>query len=251
MACPVQSLHYRQLVPILTEGLTMKLSKTGLVQGLTGCLALAAGTAHAGFILVDGDPFSPIYSPDVAWNNDFVDDLSGEGVTTYTLGASLATDSAGLVEFFYYGKEAGYDNQFLANGGAISYTTGSTPTMQNHFGAPIAIPGSMVVGGGLFNFQFCSITGGGCVTNTLNASLFYSSPQSIAMSIQDYGNSAWLFWDDSGAGPDDNHDDMLIKAVFTPTQVPEPQTLGMLGAGLLGVWFTTRRRTRSGLAALS
>lgn len=225
----------------------MKLSMTGVVQGLAACLALAAGTAHAGFILVNDDPTAPIYSPNVALNNDFRVNLAGAGVTTYTLGASLATDSAGSIAFFYYGKEAGYNNQFLANGAAISYTTGSTPTLQNYFANPIAIPGSMAVGGGLFDFRFCSITSGGCVTNAQNDSLFYSSSQSIAMSILDNGNSAWLFWDDSGAGPDDNHDDMLIRAVFTPIRVPEPQTLGLLGAGLLGIWFTMRRRERSSL----
>ena len=53
-----------------------------------------------------------------------------------------------------------------------------------------------------------------------------------------------VFWDDSGAGPDDNHDDMLIKAVFTPRSVPEPATLGLFGLGLLGVWAGARRRRR-------
>jgi hypothetical protein len=48
------------------------------------------------------------------------------------------------------------------------------------------------------------------------------------------GNSAWLFWDDPGAGPDDNHDDMIIRAVFTPaTSVPEPGALALFGLGLL------------------
>jgi hypothetical protein len=57
------------------------------------------------------------------------------------------------------------------------------------------------------------------------------------------GNSAWLFWDDSGAGPDDNHDDMIIRAVFTPaTSVPEPGTLAPFGLGLLGIGLARRKK---------
>ena len=78
------------------------------------------------------------------------------------------------------------------------------------------------------------------MSNGLNDLLGWNANQSIAYSVS--GNEAWLFWDDSGAGPDDNHDDMLIKAVFTPKAVPEPATLGLFGLGLLGVWAGSRRR---------
>ena len=52
------------------------------------------------------------------------------------------------------------------------------------------------------------------------------------------GDVVWLAFDDSGAGPDDNHDDMIIRitASLRPTtQVPEPASLVLLGAGLLGL----------------
>jgi hypothetical protein len=233
----------------------MKLNKATLVQGLTGCMVLAAGTANAGFIPVD--TVGGIYAIDtrpVAANNDFLGPLADLGVNTYTLGASLATDGPGSVAFYYYGKEAGYSNQFLAADGAISHVSGFAPTYQNYFGSPIAL-GSVGVGSGvnLLDFRFCAFTSvmdtGSCLTNGQNDSRRYADSQSIAMSI--LGDSAWLFWDDSGAGPDDNHDDMLVRAVFTPAAVPEPTTLGLLGAGLLGVWFTMRGRRRSSLVAMS
>ena len=99
---------------------------------------------------------------------------------------------------------------------------------------------------GILDFGFCANSGvgksAGCVTNQQNDWFNLGSMQSIAYSVA--GNVAWIFRDDSGAGPDDNHDDMLIKAVFTPRSVPEPATLGLFGLGLLGVWAGARRRRR-------
>jgi hypothetical protein len=99
----------------------------------------------------------------------------------------------------------------------------------------------------ILDFGFCAFSSPGvskgCITNSQNDGLGLMSVQSIAFSAA--GNLAWLFWDDSGAGPDDNHDDMLIKAVFTPSSVPEPATLGLFGMGLAGLWFAAKRRQRN------
>ena len=52
-----------------------------------------------------------------------------------------------------------------------------------------------------------------------------------------------MFWDDSGASNDDDHDDMITVARFRPAvSVPEPGTLGVFAIGLLGAAVALRRR---------
>lgn len=213
------------------------------ILGLT--LLGAAGASQAGFVITDN------VSPDdtsigIVISNDFKDTLAQPAlnITTYTLSGSLGVNEAGYVSYYYYGKEAGYRNEFIA-GGLAAYSSGFTPSSQSYFNDPKYI-GTVEVGTGLLDFRFCADNGGGsgsagCVTNLENDSLQMLSFQSIAMNVTD--GTAWLFWDDSGAGPDDNHDDMLIKAVFTPRAlVPEPATLALLSLGLLGVGFGMRRK---------
>jgi len=205
--------------------------------------------AHAGFVTVDTT--APVQNTiGIVPSNDFRSVFAGIGVTTYTLGSSLATDAAGSIAFYYFGKEAGYDNIFTATNGSATrtYDSGFSP-YQNYFGVNGLSFGSLDVSAGLLDFKFCAFSapnvGQGCVTNGENDHWHLGDKQSIAFSVA--GNTAWLFWDDSGAGPDDNHDDMLIKAVFTPKAVPEPATLGLLGLGLLGTWFGASRRQRKAL----
>lgn len=210
-------------------------------------IALAAGllavssAAQASFILIDN------YAPDdttigVVSNNNFKTQLAALGVTTYVLGASLGVSQNGWLDLYYYGKEAGYRNTFSANGGDAFYNTGTNPTFQDKFNAPIYF-GSVEVDAGRLQFRFCAYSGGtqiGCLSNAANDTRGINSFQSIAYNIS--GNNAWLLWDDSGAGPDDNHDDMVIRATFRSRSVTEPGTLALAGLGLIGLAFARRRR---------
>jgi len=210
------------------------------ISGLAIVLGCASA-AQAGFVTTN------TYNPGadtrtIVSNNEFKGVLHGLGVDTYTLGTSLGIDAAGSVTYYYYGKEAGYQNVFLTDN--LFYATGFTPTVQNHFADPITIGTVDDLSAGTLDFAFCAFSGPitlqGCVTNQENDKTGWNYRQSMAFNVA--GDTAWLFWDDSGAGPDDNHDDMIIKAVFTPKAVPEPATLGLFGLGLLAVWAGSRRR---------
>ena len=60
------------------------------------------------------------------------------------------------------------------------------------------------------------------------------------------GQAAYVFLDDGGAGPDDNHDDLVFRVTVseTPseTDIPEPATLALIGMGLIGTGLLARRR---------
>ncbi|MGQ0430506.1 MAG: PEP-CTERM sorting domain-containing protein [Gammaproteobacteria bacterium] len=210
---------------------------------LAATLLLTASVANATFVTVDNvNPNETTVG--VVSNNNFLAQLAALGVTNYTLGVSLGAGTDGWVDFYYYGKEAGYRNIFLGDGGDLSYNTGFSPSFQNYFGSPISIGSMEVTGGTVLDFGFCAYSSSttlvGCLTNAQNDARGINSFQSIAFNVTDW--NTWIFWDDSGAGPDDNHDDMLIRAVFRPRSVSEPGTLALLGLGLVSLGFARRLR---------
>jgi hypothetical protein len=56
------------------------------------------------------------------------------------------------------------------------------------------------------------------------------------------GESFCFSPDDGGAGPNDNHDDLVVSVSAVPA-VPEPGTLAVFGAALAGLGLLRRRRS--------
>lgn len=243
--------------------MSAKNSAASLLAAMT--LALA-GQAQASLLL------------DVSVTNQF----NGHDTTTNTVGndlpaprpstlyyGQLKATANGWVDFFYVGNEAAYTNTFNWGDGH-SYSTAGRPDV---FTAPHTALGSMqVLANSFLDFGFCTSGGasvngpGRCARNDSATSLRrqynydnnrgYRSIGFNSLSAYDpnsggrtfNGNpgvsNLWMiFWDDSGAKNDDNHDDMIIGARFRPlVSVPEPATLAVFTLGLLAAAFALRRR---------
>jgi hypothetical protein len=190
----------------------------------------------------------------------------------------LSVTQDGVVEFFYTGNEAAYTNTMRIDG--------STYTATPNFVPPDTAIGSLNVTAGSFvDFGFCTSGGasvgafGMCASNNNAASLiaqfnFMAAPgdepgyRSIGYralstynptaglsnaALSTYAptsttdSSLWaIFWDDSGKQNDDDYDDFIAVARFTPvtpnqTSVSEPLTLALLGSGLFGIGAMRRR----------
>jgi hypothetical protein len=137
-----------------------------------------------------------------------------------------------VIDIDFFAAEAGYRNTF---------SWGNTVLVNNQANRNFAERDVATVAAyaGPLDFSFCAVTVNACLSNAQNNYTKWNSYQSIGMWLTDGGSTAWLLWDDSGANMDDDHDDLVIR--LRHRRVPEPGTLALFGAGLIGFALIRRR----------
>lgn len=209
-----------------------------------------AAPAHAASFIVT-DISAPGDTPAVV-GNAFAGDISGAGFdAAFFTNVGLALDNWVIVDFYVFGSESNFQNGFTA--GPVSFAEAGTGPANDlpwqGLGSPI---GSGVYGPGQVDWTFNVVSGIGAVAGCTGAVCgvdtqafgIFSEVAFVSGSSLDIGGRVIMAFDDDGAGPDDNHDDLLIGAVIRQV-VPEPATWSLMIAafGLLG--YGARRRVAS------
>lgn len=194
-----------------------------------------------------------------ASNNDAIQPLFGASEVEGWFGATLYALGDLVVEFTYWGREAGFTNYFSAIAGAVNFNTGPGGgevfgTMPN---APLATVSNVNVASGIIDFWFGI---DGITDQVVNGSnpaptdgpgyfaTFGMSPDTVINGTTASGGQVvWLFLDDWGAGPDDNHDDMVVRLEVQQGRIgiaPVPLPAGglLLLGGLAGLVALKRRK---------
>ena len=195
-------------------------------------LALAAGAASAAAYVGT--------IPGLAASNQFLNLFTGGSSVQGWYGANLyLVGGPATIQVEYFGAEAGADNTFdFASGGCVRSHAGGTGDGAGTFSAsaPAGLGGEDVivancsvanVASGLLDFLFTtsaglSVVNGANRDNTdLTSNYFMTFDSNYALDTtttdgtRGSGQSVFIFFDDSGAANDDNHDDMVIRLSIT------------------------------------
>lgn len=217
-------------------------------------VALSTAASAATFSMIGGTAGN---IPETGQTNEVLMNVFGMNSATGFFGSQIEIDAGANIDVAFFGYEAGFTNGFEINGiggssASFSTTSGSVAEYAANSATPIATSTVSVLAG-LLNFKFTSdgVIGNSPVADAVNGSNpgnDVGGPSNFFASFaQGDKGTVFLFFDDTGAGDDDNHDDFVVRlsVVAGGDQNPSPVPLpagGILLIGGLGALAVARRR---------
>lgn len=226
---------------------------------LAGALIVALSTAAsaATFSVIGGSAGN---IPEAGQTNEVLLNVFGTSSAAGYFGSQVSLDMDADIEVAFFGYEAGFFNTFEITGTGGTETFSSTAGVTKKYAQNAATPistATISATAGLLNFRFTSngIVNGSPVADAVNG----SNPDNIPNGASNFFTSfargdkgtVFLFFDDTGAGDDDNHDDFVVRLSVNaggdqdPSPVPLPAGGILLLGGLGALAVTRRRKTKS------
>ena len=208
-----------------------------LLAASAAAAAFAAVPAQSGVVVTSATGIGTVPS-----NNEFVAQLGGTSVLL--TGVSLNLTAATKLVFEYVGSESGFKNTFSFTSTTTSGSYNETNTsMENLFASPLLIGVGTYNAGSLDSYMKFTSVFGDFAPGTTEFGLVAAPGYTIGGDLSQF----YLVFDDNGAGPDDNHDDYIVRV----TVVPEPTTWALMIAGIAAVGVSLRRRSQNVRVAFS
>ncbi len=183
-------------------------------------------------------------------NNDFRFQLAALGYVRESVGGTISIGGGdpAWIDFFVMGTESGYKDTFTY--GDVSYTEDTT-VATSYFPDGIFI-GSVLVTGTSFDGVFSAVPGAPYTQVAGSGSNGFAIFRKAGDGMTFSAGEIYFGYDDIPDIPnpaDDNHDDLIIRAVIRA--VPEPTTWALMVAGIGAVGFSMRRRSSNVRIAFS